>query len=124
MENNNYELSLLEPEEREQIDFIYNLLPEQDRQGISRQDILYVLDLMDDFLEEEGLLEVDESTGETVYLDGEVDDTKQLDFLLKAVKKGSAASSPLCSPLTSSQIQMIMDGELQYGISKGWYEEE
>ena len=124
MENANFELSLLEPEEREQIEYIYNLIPEQDRVGINRQDILYVLDLMDDFLEEEGLLEVDEKTGEMTYKDGDVDDTRQLEFLMNAVRKSSSAPQPLCSPLTSSQIQMIMDGELQYGISQGWYEEE
>jgi hypothetical protein len=26
--------------------------------------------------------------------------------------------------LTSTQIQLIMDGELQYGIEKGYYQEE
>ena len=108
--NPNIELSLLEAEEKQLLDYIWNLIPEQDRQGMNQTDVLLVLDLMDD-----GLLE--ESAEEVTYLEGEIDETQQLEYLLAKTKEQGVN-------LTSEQIQLIMDGELQYGIEQGYYEEE
>ena len=80
-------------------------------------DVLMVLDLMDDYLVENGLLEEDDQAGEMTYLDGEIDETEQLEYLIKAIKEQGHT-------LSSTQIQLIMDGELQYGIEKGYYQEE
>ena len=115
--NTNIELSLLDPEEKELLNYIWNLIPETDRQGMTQADVLLVLDLMDDFLVEHGLLEEDDQAGEMTYLDGEIDETEQLNFLVNATKEQGLA-------LSSTQIQLIMDGELQYGIEKGYYQEE
>ena len=115
--NTNIELSLLDPEEKELLNYIWNLIPEADRQGITQADVLLVLDLMDDYLVENGLLEEDDQAGEITYLDGEIDETEQLNFLVNATKEQGLA-------LSSTQIQLIMDGELQYGIEKGYYQEE
>ncbi len=117
MENSTIELSLMDPEERELVTFIYDAIPAQDKQNLTTDDILYVLDRMDDYLEKEGLLREDPQTGEVEYLDGDVDETEQLNFVLDAVKKENRA-------ITSAQIQLIQDAELQYGISKGYYSEE
>ncbi len=114
---NSMELSLLEPEEREQLEYIWRLIPAEDRIGISPSDVLLVLDAMDDFLEAKGLLRIDEKTGEAEYLDGDIDETEQLAFVQKAAKAQG-------STITSVQIQLVMDGELQYGIEQGYYEEE
>ena len=54
---NGMEMNLLEPEERKEVEFIWNLIPAEDKQGISEEDVL------------------------------------------------------------------IMDGEFQYGLQEGWYEE-
>lgn len=113
--NSNIELSLLEAEEKQLLEYIWNLIPEQDRQGMSQSDVLLVLDLMDDFLMEKGLVE--ESADEVNYLEGEIDETEQLEFLLKKTKENGLS-------LTSEQIQLVMDGELQFGIEQGYYEEE
>ena len=113
---NSMEMGLLEPEERDEIQFIWDLIPEEDRKGISENDVLLVLDAMDDFLEEEGLLYVDEETGEVEYEDGEVDETEQMAYVAQVAKEQN-------SPLTNVQIQLIMDGEFQYGLKEGWYEE-
>lgn len=113
--NSNIELSLLEAEEKQLLDYIWNLIPQQDRQGMSQTDVLLVLDLMDDFLVENGLLE--ESAEEVTYLEGEIDETDQLNYLLAKTKE-------LGVNITSEQIQLIMDGELQYGIKQGYYTEE
>ena len=115
--NTNIELSLLDPEEKELLNYIWNLIPEADRQGMTQADVLLVLDLMDDYLVENGLLEEDEQAGEITYLDGEIDETEQHNYLIQATKDQG-------HPLSSTQIQLIMDGELQYGIEKGYYQEE
>ncbi len=117
MENNPIEMSLLDSEEREQIEYIWNMISAEDRQGMNQSDVLLVLDAMDDYLEEKGLLQYDEQTGEAEYADGEVDETEQLDYVLQAAKAQG-------SKVTGVQIQLVMDGELQYGIEQGYYEEE
>lgn len=115
--NTNIELHLLEPEEKEMLHYIWNLLPEADRQGMTQSDVILVLDLMDDYLAETGLLQEDDETGEITYLDGEIDENDQFAYILQATKEQGR-------PLTNEQIQLIMDGELQYGIKKGYYQEE
>ena len=117
MENNSIELALLEPEERELVEFIYEAIPAEDRGTLSADDILFVLDLMDDYLEEQGLVREDPQTGEMEYLEGDVDETEQLNYVLAAVKEDGRA-------ISSVQIQLIQDAELQFGIEHGYYTEE
>lgn len=111
-------LTMLSAEEREQLLGIWNLIPAQDQEKMTQEDVLFVLDTMDDYLESVGLLEVDEQSGNVTYLDGDVDETEQLNYILSAQKDRHS------SALTSSQIQIILDAELQYGIQQGYYEEE
>ena len=115
--NANIELSLLDAEEKELLNYIWNHIPEEDRQGMTQADVLMVLDLMDDYLVSQGLLQEEDNTDEVTYLEGEIDETEQLNYLLEQTKALGRA-------LTSEQLQMIMDGELQYGIEQGYYEEE
>ena len=117
MESNSIEMALMEPEERELVEFILSAIPAEDRGDLTADDILLVLDLMDDYLEEQGLLKEDPKTGEMEYLDGEVDETEQLNYVLKAMKEEGRA-------ITGVQIQLIQDAELQFGIEKGYYEED
>lgn len=117
MENNTIELSLMESEERELVEYIFKAIPAEDCANLTPDDILYVLDLMDDYLEEQGLLREDPATGEMEYLDGDVDETEQLNYVLAAAKEEHRA-------ITSAQIQLIQDAELQYGIEKGYYKED
>ena len=117
MENNTIEMGLLDPEERELVAFVEKSIPAEDRGQLTADDILFVLDSMDDYLEKQGLLREDPASGEMEYLDGEVDETEQLDFVLEAVRKAGRA-------ISSTQVQLIQDAELQFGIEKGYYEEE
>ncbi len=117
MQKSTIEMSLLDPEEREWVENIYKFIPEQDRQGLSPDDVLFVLDEMDEYLLSVGLAEEHVETGEIIYLDGEVDETEQLEFILKAAQADKRS-------LTSVQVQMIQDAEMQYGLEQGWYEEE
>ena len=116
MENNTIETALMEPDERELVQFIMKAIPAEDRKGLTEDDILLVLDLMDDYLEEQGLLREDPETGEMEYLEGDVDETEQLNYVLAAMKEEGRT-------ITGVQIQLIQDAELQYGIKKGYYEE-
>ena len=110
-------MALLEPEERELVEFIFRSIPAEDRGALTPDDILLVLDLMDDYLEEKGLLREDPKTGEMEYMDGEVDETEQLNYVLDAVRAEGRTISGV-------QIQLIQDAELQYGIAKGYYSED
>ena len=74
-------------------------------------------DSMDDYLEEQGLVKVDEATGEMEYLDGDVDETEQLNYVLEVLRADGRKVS-------SVQVQLIQDAELQFGIEKGYYSEE
>jgi hypothetical protein len=109
-------MALMEPEERELVEYIFSAIPAEDRGNLTPDDILLVLDLMDDYLEEQGLLKEDPATGEMEYLDGEVDETEQLNYVLKAMKEEGRSISGV-------QVQLIQDAELQFGIEKGYYEE-
>lgn len=117
MANSNIELSLMDAEEKQQLEYIWNLIPAEDRQGMTQADVLMVLDLMDDYLVSQGLLEEEDNADEVTYLEGEIDETEQLNYLLEQ-------TNALGRPLSSEQLQLIMDGELQYGIEQGYYEEE
>ena len=117
MDNNSIEMALMEPEERELVQFIYDAIPAEDRGDLSADDILTVLDLMDDYLEEQGLVREDPETGEMEYLEGDVDETEQLNYVLKSLQDEGRA-------ITGVQIQLIQDAELQFGIQKGYYSEE
>lgn len=123
--NESIEMALMEPEEREMVEYIMKMINDENGDAslnggngetLSADDVLFVLDMMDDYLEEKGLLREDPKTGEMEYLDGDVDETEQLDYILRAVREEGRS-------ITSVQVQLIQDAELQYGIEKGYYEE-
>ena len=123
--NESIEMALMEPEEREMVEYIMKMINDENGDAslnggngekLTADDVLFVLDMMDDYLEEKGLLREDPKTGEMEYLDGDVDETEQLDYILKAVREEGRS-------ISSVQVQLIQDAELQYGIEKGYYEE-
>ena len=124
--NESIEMALMEPEEREMVEYIMKMINDENGDASlnggngetlsADDDVLFVLDMMDDYLEEKGLLREDPKTGEMEYLEGDVDETEQLDYILKAVREEGRS-------ITSVQVQLIQDAELQYGIEKGYYEE-
>lgn len=117
MENNSIEMALMESEEKELVEYILQSIPDADRGSLTADDVLLVLDLMDDYLEEQGLVREDPATGEMEYIDGEVDETDQLNYVLKAMKEEGRTISAV-------QVQLIQDAELQYGIAHGYYSED
>ena len=100
---------------KEMLNAIWNIIPEQDRKDMKQTDVLFVLDMIDDFLIENDLLV--EGDEDITYLEGEVDETEQMQFIYNAAQEAG-------KNLTMTQIQIILDAELQYGIQEGYYTEE
>ncbi|MCQ2342175.1 MAG: hypothetical protein MJZ75_01590 [Paludibacteraceae bacterium] len=117
MANNTPQTGIIDAEERQLVDYILNLIPDEDKHGIGDEEVLFVLDAIDDFLEEKGLLIYNEQTDEVTYLDGDIDETEQLQYILNEAKQQHLSLTPV-------QIQLILDGEKEYGIEQGYYEEE
>jgi len=101
----------IEFDDTEAIRFILNFIPQEDRQGISDDDVQYVLDIIYDFYESEGLIDED------VADNAEIDEEAMLHFVQAAAQRDHVA-------LTTEQIQLILAGEYQYGVSIGIYDKE
>ena len=108
MNKNNEELEF---DDSEAIKFIMNLIPEEDKTTLTEDDIQYVLDVIYDFYEYEGL--VDEDTAE----EDSIDEEQLFNYVKKAAQKDGIK-------LNDETIQLILDGEYEYGLSIGIYEEE
>lgn len=99
-------------DEDEAIKFIWDFIPEEDREGIDEDTIQYVLDVIDDYYVSEGLMSDDETASQA-----EVDEEKMYEFVKKTAKKDDIK-------LRDEQIQLILEGEFEYGVSIGIYEAE
>lgn len=93
------------------IEFIYSWIPEQDRKHLLKDDIQLVLDGIYEFYESQGL--VDEDTTE----EADIDEDELYEFVKQFVKDNNAK-------LSSEDIQLILQGEYEYGLEKGIYDEE
>ena len=111
--NESIEMALMEPEEREMVEYIMKMINDENGDAslnggngekLTADDVLFVLDMMDDYLEEKGLLREDPKTGEMEYLEGDVDETEQLDYILRAVREEGRS-------ISSVQVQLIQDAE-------------
>ncbi len=98
-------------DEDEAVKFIINHLPADKKEQISEDDIDYVLDVMCEFYEENGLME--DSSDEA-----SIDEEAMFNFIFKTIKKDKAIS------LSEEDLQLILDGEFEYGKSIGIYTEE
>ena len=99
-------------DDQECIDFILNLIPAEDRGNMTEDDIQYVLDVIYEYYDQAGLIDEDDTASE-----GVIDENEEFEFVKKAVKKDGIQ-------LTDQQIQLILDGEFEYGLEKGIYEED
>ena len=100
-------------DESEAIKFILDFISEEDKQHLTDDDIQYVLDVIYEYYEENGLIEEDEDTADSASIDEE----QMFAFVKKAVKKDKMH-------ITDEQIQLILEGEFEYGVSIGIYEAE
>lgn len=98
-------------DESDAIRFILDFMPDEDKQNLTEDDIQYVLDVIYDYYENEGLIDED------IAEEASIDEEKMFDFVRKAVKKDKMQ-------ISDEQIQLILEGEFEYGVSIGIYEEE
>lgn len=108
--------SLIDDQERELLDYIVKTIPAEDLYPLTEEDILYVLDVMDDYLVKTGLAVENEENDDLEYKDGVVDETEQLAYVLEQAKADEV-------PITAVQVQLIQDAEFQYGVEHGFYDE-
>jgi hypothetical protein len=102
---------ILDYDDDDAIQFILNNLPEESKENIDEDSIQYVLDVVYDFYEEKGF--IDEDSVE----EASIDEEEMLKFIVKFAKKDKMS-------LTEDQIQLILDGEFEYGKSLGIYKDE
>lgn len=102
---------LFEYDEDEAVKYILKSLPADAKQRIDDTKIEYVLDVIYDFYEENGL--IDEDSTEEASIDEEV----MFEYIEKTSRKDKM-------DLSQEDIQLIIEGEYQYGKSIGIYTEE
>jgi hypothetical protein len=102
---------LLVYDEDEAVKFIWKLIPAELKEKINEDAINYVLDVVYDYYDENGLLDED-AVDET-----SIDEEEMLKFVVKAAKKDKI-------DLNEDDIQLVLDGEYEYGKSLGIYTEE
>jgi len=102
---------LLVYDEDEAVKFILNSIPAEAKQRINDEKIEYVLDVVYEYYDENGLIDED-STEEA-----SIDEEEMFKFILKCSKKDKIK-------LSEEDIQLILDGEYEYGKSLGIYTED
>ena len=102
---------LLVYDEDEAVKFILESLPADAITRIDEDKIEYVLDVVYEFYDENGLIDED-STEEA-----SIDEEDMFKFILKTAKKDKMK-------LSEDDIQLILDGEFEYGKSLGIYKED
>ncbi|MGB4414932.1 MAG: hypothetical protein WBI53_08615 [Paludibacter sp.] len=102
---------LLVYDEDDAVKFILNFLPAETKKRIDDTKIEYVLDVVYEFYDENGLIDED-STEEA-----SIDEEEMFEYIKKCSKKDKM-------DLTDEDIELILEGEFQYGKSIGIYNEE
>lgn len=107
----NNEKDLIEFDDSDAIKFIYNTLSEEQKQRIDDNTIQYVLDLICEYYDQNGL--IDEDTVE----EAEIAEDDILNFVSGLARREQVVA------LTDEDIQTILEGEYRYGIAIGIYSE-
>lgn len=102
---------LLVYDEDDAVKFILNYVPDDAKKRITDEKVEYMLDVVYEYYDENGLID-EESTDEA-----SIDEEDMFKFILKCVKKDKMQ-------ISEDDIQLILDGEYEYGKSLGIYKEE
>jgi hypothetical protein len=108
---NTQEDDLLIYDEDDAVKFILSFIPEEFKAKIDDSKIEYVLDVVYEFYDENGLIDED-STEEA-----SIDEEEMFKYILKCSKKDKM-------DIGEEEIELILEGEYQYGKSLGIYKEE
>lgn len=110
MSNNNEDLLVFD--EDEAVKYILKNLPEEFKGKIKDTDIEYVLDVMVDYYEQNEYL-IEDSVEEA-----NIDEEAMFEFIMKTIKKEKTVE------ISADALEVILEGEYQYGKSIGIYKEE
>lgn len=100
---------LLVYDEDEAVKYILSHLPEESKSKIDETMVEYVLDVIYEFYEENGLIEEDTTE------EASIDEEEMLKYIQKCAKKDKM-------DLSEEQILLILEGEFNYGQSLGIYD--
>ena len=103
------EKDLIEFDDTEAISFIMNTLTEEQRKRIDEEAVQYILDLICEYYDQNGLIEED-----TVD-EAEIAEDDIFNFV------SSLASKEGIITVSDDDIKTILDGEYKYGLSIGIY---
>lgn len=99
---------LLVYDEDEAVKFILNHLSKEEKTAIDDIKIEYVLDVIYDYYDENGLIEEDTTE------EASIDEEDMLKYLIKCSKKDKIE-------ISEEEIQLILEAEYEYGKSIGIY---
>lgn len=102
---------LLKYDEDDAVAFILDFIPAEAKERISDVKIEYVLDVVYEYYDEKGLIDED-STEEA-----SIDEEDMFKYILKCSKKDKM-------DIQEEDVQLILDGEFEYGKSLGIYRDE
>ena len=85
--------------------FIRNYIPQELKELLSDDDIVYFVDLIYDYYESRGYMDADESESDEVI---EVDEDELVEYVVKNAKKDGVGR------FEPEQIRSIVQGELEY----------
>jgi hypothetical protein len=102
---------LLVYDEDEAVAFILESLPEEMKKRIGQDEVDYVLDVMVDYYDSKGYIDEDSTEEATI------DEDEMYEFIEKAIKKDKM-------DISEEEIDLILQGEYEYGVSIGIYTSE
>ena len=105
---------LLGYDDQEAVKYIRNYIPQELKELVTDDDIIYFVDLIYDFYESRGFF--DDAEDEGVEEEAEFDDEELLDYVVKNARKDEIGQ------FDKDQIRFIVQGELAYSESIGLIE--
>jgi hypothetical protein len=105
------EKDLLVYEDDEAVKYILENMPEEYKGKITGEKVEYVLDLVYEYYEKEGLIQEDAAE------EANIDEADMFDFISEAAGKDKMN-------IPDDEIDIILNGEFEYGKSIGVYEED
>jgi len=93
----------------EAVKFIRNYLPQELKEKFSDDDIIYIIDLIYEFIESKGFVDEDDAVVE-------IDEDDLIDFVMQNAQKDEVGK------FTTEEITFIVQGELEYCDSINLFE--
>ncbi|WP_080903733.1 hypothetical protein [Parabacteroides sp. Marseille-P3160] len=105
-------------DEDDSVAFIQNYLPQDLKEKFSKDDIIYIVDLIYNYYESKGYLtEEEDEEDEEIDNDVEIDEEELLDYVVKNAMKDGIGK------FEAEEIKQIVHGELEYCDSINLFDE-